>query len=191
MLDRLSKPIFRDEVHTTIFATKPLKALEVDGLPTAFFQQHWDMVGDSICDMVMKAFQGMELEKGLNKTLLILIPKVHWPASVKEFRAISLLNVSFKLITKIMADILKDIMPYLISNTQASFVEGCNISDNIILAEEVIYSMSKKKGKTGLMTIKVDLENAYDRISWDVIEDTLFDMGWVSEAPDHSCHAMH
>lgn len=48
---------------------------------------------------------------------------------------------------------------------KATFVEGHNISNNIILAQEVIHSMRRKKGKENWMAIKVDLENTYDRLS--------------------------
>lgn len=68
-----------------------------------------------------------------------------------------------------MADI---ILPY-----QTSFVKGRNITDNIIIAQEVIYSMRKKSGRIGWMAIKVDLEKAFDRLRWDFIEETLWDVG--------------
>lgn len=45
--------------------------------------------------------------------------------------------------------------------------------DNIIVAQELIYTMNHLKGKRGFMAIKVDLEKAYDRMSWDFIEKTL------------------
>lgn len=86
---------------------------------------------------------------GLNKTLFTLIPKVSWPTNVKEFKLISLLHVSYKIITKVVANRFKDVMFYLISNTQTSFMEGRNIPGNIILTQEVIHSMRKKNGKKG------------------------------------------
>lgn len=105
------------------------------------------------------------MEEGLNRTLITLIPKVARPMMIKDFQPISLFNVSYKIMTKVIANNLKDLMPNSISDTQASFVEGHNIADNINIAQEIIHLMRHKKGKVGWMAIKVDLEKAYDRLS--------------------------
>ena len=64
-------------------------------------------------------------------------------------------------------------MPQLISEAQSSFVPGRHITDNIIVAQEIIHSMRKMKGRRSFMAIKVDLEKAYDRLSWSFIRETL------------------
>lgn len=54
---------------------------------------------------------------------------------------------------------------------------GRQITNNIVIAEEVIHSMrSKRKGK-GIMAIKIHLEKAYDRLSWDFLKETVLDLG--------------
>lgn len=50
--------------------------------------------------------------------------------------------------------------------------------DNIIIAQEIVHSMKRKKGSTGWMVMKLDLEKAYDRLRWDFIDDTLSDIGF-------------
>ena len=81
----------------------------------------------------------------------------------------------FKVVTKVIVGRLKELMPKLISEIQSSFVPGRHVTDNIIVAQEIIHSMRRMKGKRGVMTIKVDLEKAYDRLSWSFIRDTLID----------------
>lgn len=66
--------------------------------------------------------------------------------------------------TKILALRMKSLMPQLVLPYQTSFINGRNITDNIIIAQEVIHSMRRKGGKTGWMAIKVDLEKAFDRL---------------------------
>lgn len=56
MLNMLSAPITRDDIHVALFDRNPLKALGPDGLHATFFQHHWDVIGDSICEIVMKVF---------------------------------------------------------------------------------------------------------------------------------------
>lgn len=70
--------------------------------------------------MVIKIFQEAELEKDINKTLITWIPKVARPTTIKDFCLISLLNVSYKIITKVVANRLKRIMFSLVNDTHAS-----------------------------------------------------------------------
>ena len=72
-----------------------------------------------------------------------------------------------------IANWLHSILPHLVGPYQTSFVLGRHITKNILIAQEVVHSMCKKTGATGFMAIKVDLEKAYDRLSWEFISDTL------------------
>ena len=65
-------------------------------------------------------------------------------------------------------------MPKLIGPAQASFIPGRVSTDNIIVVQEAVHSMRRKKGRKGWMLLKLDLEKAYDRIRWDFLEDTLY-----------------
>ena len=99
---------------------------------------------------------------------------------LRDFRPISLCNVSFKIITKLLVNRIKPLMPTLIGPAQTSFVPGRHITDNIVLAQEVIHTMKTKKGKKGQMAIKIDLSKAYDMLWLDFIQDTLMDVGLPS-----------
>lgn len=105
--------------------------------------------------------------------MLVLIPKVLKPEKIMQFRPISLCNVLFKTITKAMVMRLKTLMSKLIGPAQASFIPGRLSTDNIVIVQEAVHSMRRKKGKKGWMLLKLDLEKAYDCIRWDFLEDTL------------------
>ena len=74
-------------------------------------------------------------------------------------------NVTYKLITKILATRLKEIMPELVSQIQSSFVPSRQTSNNMLIVQEVVYTMRNKKGKTENMAIRIDLEKTYDQLS--------------------------
>ena len=109
----------------------------------------------------------------LNETLITLIPKHLGADYLATFRPISLCNTVYKVVTKIIVKRLRPFLPKLISPLQTAFVPGRMGLDNMIIAQEIIHTMTLKKGKTGFMAIKIDLEIAYDRLEWHFIRDVL------------------
>ena len=100
---------------------------------------------------------------------------------VGDFRPVSLCNFVYKVISKIMANRLRPIILNIISPVQSAFVKGKLINENSILTQEVSHTMKRKKGKGGLMLLKLDMEKAYDRMEWDFLKEVLSCVGF-SEA---------
>ncbi|KAA3453051.1 Retrovirus-related Pol polyprotein LINE-1 [Gossypium australe] len=124
-------------------------------------------------EWVKGVFDGKPIEAELNNTLIVLIPKKESPEDFSQFRPISLYSVLYKLVMKVIANRFKVIFSELISQEQAGFIAGRNIVDNIILAQEVIHSMRCNRKGWKWMAVKLDLEKAYDRVSWDFINASL------------------
>ncbi|XP_058784057.1 uncharacterized protein LOC131658822 [Vicia villosa] len=100
--------------------------------------------------------------------------KVKNPGSPQEFRPISLCNVILKVITKTIANRLKGILPDIVSEEQSAFVKGRLITDNALIAMDCFHWMkNKKKGKKGVMALKLDMSKAYDRLEWEFVVGTL------------------
>lgn len=154
------------EIHKALFDMAPAKAPGLDGFNALFYQHNWSVIGPALCEMVQKTFRDGMVDPLINCSVISLIPKIPKPSLFCHLRPISLCNVSYKIINKVIANRLKPLMPLLIHPSQTSFVAGRNIHDNIIVAQEILHSMRNKKGKTGWMAIKIDLEKAYDRLSW-------------------------
>lgn len=101
----------------------------------------------------------------LNETHVVLIPKVKKPKEMKNLRPISLCNISYKLISKVMANRLKVLLPDIIDDNQSAFVPRRLITDNVLLASEVFHFMKTSPArKRGYMALKLDMSKAYDRI---------------------------
>lgn len=118
-------------------------------------------------------FQTGTIPPHLNETLITLIPKCQGANYLGAFRPINLCNTIYKVVTKINVMRLRPLLPSLISPLQCTFVLGRMELDNMIIAQELIHTISLKKGKVGYMALKIDLEKAYDRLEWHFIRDIL------------------
>lgn len=81
-----------------------------------------------------------------------------------HLRPIPLCNVLIKVVSKVIANRVKLVLPKLIKENQTSFIPGRQGINNIVIAQETIHSIKQKRGKMGCMAIKLDLEKAYDRL---------------------------
>mgnify|MGYP003766375919 CR=1 FL=1 len=102
----------------------------------------------------------------LNRTLISLIPKIKGPESLSNYQPISLCNTVYKLVTKIIVGRLRPHLDKLISPLQTAFISGWKGTDNAIIIQELIHSISNSKGTEGFMAIKIDLEMANDKLEW-------------------------
>ncbi|CAI0395768.1 unnamed protein product [Linum tenue] len=180
----LLRPFQGSDIHKAIHEMKALQAPGPDGFQAIFYQKAWRTVGKSLIDMAMDFFSTGTLPDSAVASTVVLIPKVENIEMVSQLRPISLNNVCLKAITKAIANRLKPIMKHLISPRQSSFIPGRQTADNIIVLQEVLHSLRKRKGKKGGVVIKIDLEKAFDRLRWDFLRDTLVQVGlpstWIS-----------
>lgn len=174
------KEITSEDIHKALKEMAPLKAPGPDGLHAAFYKNMWHVVGESVISMAKGFFSSGVIPEGLNITNIALIPKLANPERPMHFRPIGLCNVSYKIISKAMTNRLKEVMKELVGPFQSSFVPNRQITDNIIVYQEVLNNMRRKRNGKGLMVVKIDLEKAYDRLSWDFIKDTLKEVGMDS-----------
>lgn len=120
------------------------------------------------------------MDASVNATVIALIPKTKNPISVTEFRPISLCNVVYKILSKVLANRLKVILPCIISGSQSSFISGWLITDNIIAAYETMHTMQTRLwGKTNYMGIKLDMSKTYDRVQWLFLEVVMYKLGFA------------
>jgi hypothetical protein len=157
----------------SLWSLKAFKAPRPDGLHPGFFQKCWPIVGDSIVNEVRQIFFSGRMPEYLNRILISLIPKCLRPETLSQFRPISLCNTVYKIVTKIIVCRLRPIVGNLVSPFQAAFVPGKRGLDNVVIAQDLIHSTHRKKGRLGHLILKLDLEKAYDRLEWSFIRKVL------------------
>ncbi|XP_057419022.1 uncharacterized protein LOC130713254 [Lotus japonicus] len=179
-VSQLSAEVSPQEVWRAVSTMGSFKAPGPDGFQAIFFKSCWHIVGGSVYAVVRDAFITGTFDRALSDMLVALIPKVDVPASFRELRPISLCNVMYKLITKVLVLRLRPCLQEIVGPLQSSFIAGRGTSDNAIILQEVAYFMMNKKRRSRNVIFKLDLEKAYDQVSWQFLEKTLVEFGFPS-----------
>ncbi|KAL2224164.1 UNVERIFIED_CONTAM: hypothetical protein Sindi_2992100, partial [Sesamum indicum] len=166
--NQLLLPISADDVKQAMFDIADDKAPGPDGYSSRFFKAAWPVVGEEVTRAVLDFFSTGKLLKQVNSTILALIPKVHTPMSVNDFRPISCCNVLYKIIAKLLVQKISVLLDKIVSPCQTAFIPGRSIGDNIMLAQE-LFSRYNQMRLPPRCALKVDIRKAYDTVEWDFL----------------------
>ncbi|XP_059630124.1 uncharacterized protein LOC132273112 [Cornus florida] len=155
----------KDEILSAIKSIGPFKAPSPDGLTPLFFQSNWNLLLHDLVSGFNYFLSSGHLLKSLNTTNIVLIPKIKNLTKITHYRLISLCNVIYKEFSKVIANNLKKLLPFLISENQTAFVLGRLLHDNAMLAHELLHAM-KTKSRFGHFALKLDMSKAFDRVDW-------------------------
>lgn len=153
--DSLMRTITMEEVGQAVMEMPAGKSPGPDGFTTDFFHSCWPIIKQEVWELVEDTRRTSGVLSAFNSAFLTLIPKEDGANNPNKFRPIALCNVIYKIITKVIANRLKPLMPNLTSQEQSRYVEGQKILDGIILAHEVIHSLKSSK-KVGML-MKLDM----------------------------------
>ncbi|XP_071733554.1 uncharacterized protein [Rutidosis leptorrhynchoides] len=148
-----------------------------DGFNSKFYKTAWSVIGEEIVAAVREFFNNGRLLGEVNATLIALVPKSDCPQKVGDYRPISCCNVLYKIISKILADRIKGVLDDLVDENQSAFIPGRQISDNVLLAQELMRGYNWKKGK-GRCAFKIDIQKAYDTVNWEFMRSILTHFGF-------------
>ena len=163
--DSLWSILSDQEIKDVVFSFGSYKAPSPDGMSAIFYKTYWNTICKEVIDSIKAFFVDGHMLKEMNHTFITLIPKTPNLCMVKQFRPISLCNISYKIISKILANRLKSLLPNLVSPWQAASVPGRNIQDNSIIAYEIFHTMHQKFfGSKVFVALKLDMEKAFDKV---------------------------
>jgi hypothetical protein len=112
--------------------------------------------------------------------VVVLIPKVARPKYLKNFQAISVCNIVYKIASKVLANRLRVILPLIISEKQSAFVPGRLITYNALIAFECLHTIRNQKSKRPFFALKIDMMKAYDWVEWNYLHGYLCKLGFNS-----------
>ncbi|MCH93169.1 RNA-directed DNA polymerase (Reverse transcriptase), partial [Trifolium medium] len=160
----------------------PDKAPGPDGFNPAFYQHFWELCGNDIYEAAMEWLERRYFPSSLNETNICLVPKCENPVSMKDMRPISLCNVLYKMVSKLLANRLRECLDKCVSEEQSAFVEGRSILDNALIVIEVIHALKRKtRGAKGELALKIDFSKAYDKVDWGFMRGMLEKLGFADK----------
>lgn len=131
--DSLIREITEDEMKGVVFNMKSNTAPGPNGFGVTFFRNFLDMIKGDIMDMV-RDFQIGSLDlKRLNYGVITLLSKVKESINIKQYRPICLLNVDYKMFTKMMSDRISPLANHLIKQQQTALIKGKNILEGFVI----------------------------------------------------------
>jgi hypothetical protein len=179
--EHLIRPFTFEEMDQALKQMKTDTAPGPDGFTVSFYRAFWPQLRDQFKEMLDLLFEGRLDLWRINYGVISLIPKVKDANTIKAFRPICLLNVCFKLITKILTNRLTLVAHNVIGESQTAFIPGRFILDGVIILHEVLHEV-KKTHQSGII-LKLDFEKAYDKVQWSFLFDVLqkkgFDDKWI------------
>ncbi|KAL6320158.1 hypothetical protein AAG906_004667 [Vitis piasezkii] len=174
--DALEVPFTEEEVHDALVGCSGDKAPGPDGFTMSFWQFAWDFVKEDVMRFFREFHEHGKFVKRLNTTFLVLIPKKMGAEDLREFRPISLVGSLYKWLAKVLANRLKRAVGKVVSKAQGAFVEGRQILDAVLIANEAIDSILKNN-ENGILC-KLDIEKAYDNVDWSFLLTVMQKMGF-------------
>jgi len=159
----LNKLVNEEEVSFVLKEMKNDKSFGPDAFNVYFFKACRNIVKHDILEVVEDSRMNRTILKSLNTSFIALIPKQEVAQTPDMFRLIALCNVVYNIISKVVSNRLKPLLPTLVSMEQSRYVEGRKILNNIIQAHEVVHSLTSNR-KAG-MIMQLDIAKAYDKLN--------------------------
>jgi hypothetical protein len=152
-----------EEFHDAIFQMENNKSPRPDGFPAEFYQHFWGVIKFDLMAL-FESFQKGELPLyKLNFGVITLLPKKENATQIQQYRPICLLNVSFKIFTKVATNRISEVAQKVIKPTQTTFIPGRHILKGVVVLHETIHEMHRRK-LDGVI-FKIDFKKAYDKVN--------------------------
>jgi len=157
----------KEEIKNAVWNCDSSKSPSPDGFNFSFIKHSWDLIKNDICLAVKDFVVSGSWPRVSNASFICLVPKSDNPQSLGDFKPISLVGCVYKIISKLLSLRLKKVLCKVIDSRQSAFLEGKDLMDSVLVANEVFEEV--KRTKKSCVFFKVDYEKAYEFVKWDFI----------------------
>lgn len=169
---QLVATVSEEEITKVLFSMPADKSPGPDGFTSEFFKSAWSIVGKDFMAAIQSFFMKGFLPTGMNSTILTLIPKKEAAKEMKDYRPISCCNVLYKVISKILANRIKNLLPKFFVWNQTAFLKNRLLMENLLLATELVKDYYKDF-ISSRCAMKIDISKVFDSVQWDFLLNTL------------------
>ena len=162
--ENLEKEIKKEEIFKAIKKMPGNKSPGQDGLIIEFYRLFWDLIGDDLLEVYLSGLNKKELSYSQYLSLIVLLYKQGPRENLKNWRPISLLNVDYKILSKVLAERLILVLPEIIHTDQKGCMKGRFIGENIRLIEDLL-SHIENLDEEAIIFLQ-DQFKAFDRVEW-------------------------
>ena len=168
-----------EEIKSVVWECGSEKSSGPDGINFKFIKQYCQILKPDFLRFLDEFQANGIFPKGGNASFIALIPKVFDPQSLNEYRPISLIGCVYKIVSKLLANRLKRIMPFIIDERQTAFIAGRQLLHSVIIANETVDEAIR--GQKTCLVFKVDFERAYDSVLWNFLLYMLRRLGFYNK----------